>query len=124
MKLYEKKRCLNELLALLYIRTCDIHTIHGSLKNAGKASEWDIGKILKSMSKILMDSPARRETFEKSLSLMFIHCHIVVIVGTRMKIVYNFEIWPAFITFFKHLMKPPKTKLPAKGEGKSFLVLK
>ena len=26
--------------------TCGNHTIHGSLKNAGKASEWDIGKVL------------------------------------------------------------------------------
>ena len=33
----------DELPALLYIETCGIHTIHGSLKNAEKASEWDIG---------------------------------------------------------------------------------
>ena len=60
-----KKRCLNKLPSLLDIRACGIHTIHGSLKNAEKAVEWDIGKVLKSMSNILMDSPARRETFEK-----------------------------------------------------------
>ena len=34
-------------------------------KNAEKAGEWDIGKVLKSMSKILMDAPVRREAFEK-----------------------------------------------------------
>ena len=36
-----------------------------NLKNAEKAGEWDIGKVLESMFKILMDSPARREAFEK-----------------------------------------------------------
>ena len=65
LKFYEEKRCLNELPALLDIGTCSIHTIHGSLKNIKKASEWDIGKVLKSMAKIFMDSPARGETFEK-----------------------------------------------------------
>ena len=39
VKLYEEKICLNELSALLDIGTCGIHTIHGSLKNAEKASE-------------------------------------------------------------------------------------
>ena len=34
------------------------------------------------------------------------------------------EIWPAFDTFVKHLMKLPTAKQPAKVEGKSFLVLK
>ena len=65
LKLYEEKRCLNKLPALLNIGTCGIYTIYGSLKNTEKASEWDTGKVLKSMSKILMDSPARMEIFEK-----------------------------------------------------------
>ena len=65
LKLYEEKRCLNKLPALLDIGTCGIHIIHGSLKNAEKASEWDTGKVLKSMSKILVDFPARMKIFEK-----------------------------------------------------------
>ena len=36
LKLDEEKRFVNELPALLDIGTCGIHTIHGSLKNAGK----------------------------------------------------------------------------------------
>ena len=39
LKLYEEKRCLNTLPALVDIGTCGIHTIHGSLKNVEKASE-------------------------------------------------------------------------------------
>ena len=65
LKLYEEKRVLSELPALLHTGTCGIHIIPGSLKNAEKASQWDFGKVLKSLSKTLMDSPARRETFEK-----------------------------------------------------------
>ena len=64
LKLDEGKRCFNELPVLLDIGTCSIHTIHGSLKNLEKGREWNIGKVLKSMSKIFMDSTARRETFE------------------------------------------------------------
>ena len=59
LNLYEEKRCLNELPALLDIETCSIHNIHGSSKNAEKASEWDIGKVLQCISKILIDSSAR-----------------------------------------------------------------
>ena len=67
IKFYGENRCLNELPALLDIGTCGFHygSFHGSLKNTEKAIKWDIGKVLKSMSKILMNSPARRETFEK-----------------------------------------------------------
>ena len=57
--------CPFGLPAFLDIGTCGINTIHGSLKNAEKAGEWDIGKVLMSMCKIIMDSLARRESFEK-----------------------------------------------------------
>ena len=105
---------------------CGIHTIHVSLQNAEKASEWDIRKVLKSMSKILMDSLARRKTFEKITES---DVHPVTYCGHRWCKNENCshratEIWPAFNTFVKHLMKLPKAKQLAKGEGKSFLVLK
>ena len=48
LKVYEEKTCLNELPALLDIGTCGIYTIYESLRNVEKASEWDIGKVLKS----------------------------------------------------------------------------
>ena len=79
LKLNEEKRCLNELPALLDIGMCGIHTIHGSLKNAEKASKWGIGKVLWTLLQ-------EKKSLKKSLSLMFIHCHIVVIDGARMKI--------------------------------------
>ena len=113
-------------LFYLDIGTCGFHTIHQSLKNAEKASEWDIGKVLKSMSKILMDSPARRETCEKITES---DVYALLYYGHRLCKNENslhcaVEIWPAFNTFVKHLMRLPKAKQPTKGEGKSFLVLK
>ena len=90
LNLHEETRCLNELPALLDIRTCGIHTIHGSLKNTEKASEWYIGKVLKSVSEILSKTKTllqERKPLKKSLSLMLIHCHIVLIDDARMKIV-------------------------------------
>ena len=126
LNLHEETRCLNELPALLDIRTCGIHTIHGSLKNIERASEWDIGKVLKSMSKILMNPPARRETFGKITesniySLPYCSHRWYENENCLHRAV---EIWPAFNIFVEHLMKLPKAKQPAKGKGKSILVLK
>ena len=49
LKIYEQKRCLNQLPSLLDIGIWGFHTIQGSLKNSEKASECDIGKVLKSI---------------------------------------------------------------------------
>ena len=100
-----------------------VFTLLWKLKNAGKASEWDIGKILKSMSKILMDCPARKETFEKITKP---DVYPLPYCGHRWcenenHLHHAAEIWPAFNAFAKHLMK---AKQPDKREGKSFMVLK
>ena len=48
-----------QLSALLDIGICGLQTIHGSSKNVEKASACDIGKVHKSISKILeMGFPA------------------------------------------------------------------
>ena len=78
------------------------------------------------MSKILMDSPVTRETFEK-----FTESHVYPLPYCGYRWFKNenclhcaVEIRPAFSIFVKHLMKLPKAKQPVKGEGKSFLILK
>ena len=73
-----------------------------------------------------MDSPASSETFEKITES---DVYPLPYCGHRWCEPENClhraaEIWPAFNTFVKHLMKLPKAKQPAKREGKSFLVLK
>ena len=64
LDLYKNKCNLEELPTLADIGTCGLHTVHGSLKNGIKSSNWNVGKILKAMSKLLEDSPARRERYE------------------------------------------------------------
>ena len=87
-----------------------------------KQVNWILEKFISLCLKFLWTLLRDRKPLKKSLCLMFIRCHMVVIDGARMKIAV--KIWPAFNTFVKHLMKLPKAKQPAKGEGKSFLVLK
>ena len=121
MELYEEKRSVNELPALLDIGTCGLHTIHGSLKNVEKASERDIVKVLKSWSKSIMDSPVRRKTLKKSkesLSLMFIYCHIVkIICVVRLKYSQHSI---HFLTFNEAAL----SKATSRRRGESFLVEK
>ena len=88
-----------------------VFTLHGSLKNAEKESEWDIGKVYESMSKILMDFPVRREAFEKSLTVMFIHCHILVIDGAGMKIVCT-----VLLKYGQHSIRKTQNSLPKEME--------
>ena len=51
-------------LPLIDIRTCVLHTVHGSFKTDLVASGWLIENILKWMWYFLEDSPARRELYE------------------------------------------------------------
>ena len=79
-------------------------------------------KFLSLMSKILMHFPARRETFEKITES---DVYPLPYCGHRWCKNENYlhraiEIWRAFNTFVKDLMKLPKGKRPVKGEGKSF----
>ena len=67
LKIYEEKRCLNQLPALLDIGIWGFHTIRGSLKNSEKASECDIRNVLKSICKYFeMGLPTRRENLQGS----------------------------------------------------------
>ena len=86
----------NEPSALLDIGMCGTHTIQESLTNAEKASESDIGKLLKSISKILL---------KKSLTLIFIQCHCGHKWCENENCLHrSAETWPAFNTLVNHLM--------------------
>ena len=64
LELHKNQLELDELPKLADIRTCGLHTVHGSLKNGIKNSSWNIGRTLKAMTKLLDESPARREKYE------------------------------------------------------------
>ena len=120
--LHKDQRELDELPKLADIGTCGLHTVHGSLKCGLKESNWNIGKILKAMAKLLDESPARREKYEmvtESVVYPLPYC------GHRWCENENCahraeKLWPNFVKFIDYLSKLPKSQQP---HGKSFEVL-
>ena len=50
---------------IINIGLCGLHVLHGTFKVGMEAVGWDVGKVLKSMSQLFHDSPARRETYSR-----------------------------------------------------------
>ena len=123
LQLLEEKQRFNDLPSLLNIGTCGLHTIHGSLKAAVKAMDWSIGKVLKAMWKILDETPARRDIFEKITET---NVYPLPYCGHRWceneDCIHRENIWLAFKKFIKHLKMLPKSKQPG-NEGKGYVLL-
>ena len=64
LNLVRENRKDNNLQELLEIGTCGLHTVHCGLKHGGKASDWNIDKLLSAMYKIFDQSPSRRADYE------------------------------------------------------------
>ena len=126
LKEYDEKRSFNENPSLLNIGTCGLHMVHGSMKTGEKSTNLCLGKTLKAMNGVLHDTPARRETFEKITET---NTYPLPYCGHRWCenetcLQRAAQIWTSFIKFIKYLEKLPKSKQPAKGEGKQFLLLR
>ena len=65
LELIEEKRGFQNFDPLRNLGACGIHVVNGSLKCGKNESEWKMGETLKAMSKLLKDSPARRDTYVK-----------------------------------------------------------
>ena len=50
---------------IINIGSCGLHVMHGAFKAGMEAAGWNVGKVLKSMSQLFHDSPARRETYTR-----------------------------------------------------------
>ena len=61
LELMPKNRETKELSPL--IDTYRLHTVHNSLKAGIKSSRWIVGKVMKTMWKLLNESPARRKKY-------------------------------------------------------------
>ena len=65
LDIVREERKDNDLKGLLEVGTCGLHTVHGALKHGGKASGWNIDKILSAIFKIIDQSPSRRTDYER-----------------------------------------------------------
>ena len=118
LKHYQEKICFNNLPGLLDM--CGIHTIWKIWKMQKKQVNGILEKLLSLCLKFLWTLLREGKPLKKSMSLIFIHYHIVVIDGAR-----NIEIeccWNMVRsnTIVKHLTKLPKAKQPTKREGQFF----
>ena len=123
LELFSEERESDELPPLVQTGTCGLHTVHGSMKAGIKKSDLNIGKILKAVWKLLDETPARRELFEKVTETAL---YPLPYCGHRWceneDCARRAElIWPAIINFIKYLQKEPKSKQP---QGKSFQILR
>ena len=48
-KKYASLREKKELDPFMYLGTCGLHVVHGSMKAGAKVSEWELQKLLKAM---------------------------------------------------------------------------
>ena len=58
LELMAENRESEELLPVIDIRTCGLHTVQNSLKTGIKSSRWVVGKVMKAMWKLLNESSA------------------------------------------------------------------
>ena len=122
LELVNEGRCTSELPTLLNIGTCGLHTVHGSLKAGVESTDWTTGKILKSLWKLLDESPARREKYE---SITETNVYPLPYCGHRWcenEYCANRAelIWVGYVKFIKHLNSLPKSRKP---QCKSYSIL-
>ena len=67
LNLMNDMRRIKELPTIADIGLCTLHIVHGAFKTGFKkgASNWNVQGILGAMYRILKDSPARRDQYEK-----------------------------------------------------------
>ena len=122
LNLLLKKRESEELPPLRQIGTCDLHTMHGSMKAGVENSNWNLGKIIRAAWKLLHEAPAQRELFEKVTKTCIYplpncgHCWC-----ENEDCAHHAElIWPVLNKFVAYLKDQPKLKHP---QSSSFQIL-
>ena len=113
---------MDEVPRLVDIGTCGLHTVHGSLKNGIKSSDWEIGKILKAVFKLLDESPARRDIFRNVTESEVFPLPYCGYRWCENECCLNRAeaIRQCFVKFIEYLNKLVKSKQP---QGKSFSIL-
>ena len=126
-KVFEKfntAREANDDTCLADIGSCSLHIVSGSLNAGVTETSWEIDKIMKSMWKLLSDSPARREEYLKlSISgkfpLKFCATCWVENEDTAERAML---VWPDIILLINHFLSLSKSKQPKNNKSYDRLV--
>lgn len=122
LELFHQKRETLDLNQVVNTGTCGLHTIHGSLKAAIKASGWELGKVLKAMHFLLHDFPSRQDTYIKITETSTMPssycghrwCENEDACGRAS------HIWKSYVKYLKYCLSLAKSK---QTQGKRFAVL-
>lgn len=113
--LMEDRKCDSELPILVDLGSCGLHVVHGSLKSAVEATEWNILTILSSLWFLFKDSPARRQDFKNvtgtdTFPLKFCPTRWVEDIPVVKRAIM---IWPEVIKYIDSQKKLPVYKQPS-----------
>ena len=64
LKILAEKHKDEELSQLIDLGTCGLHTVHNAFKHGEKASDWQLKKLMSSMSKIFHEAPERHADYK------------------------------------------------------------
>ena len=111
---FKESREENENPTLAEIGSCSLHIISGSLNAGVTESGWEIDKVMKSMWRLLSDSPARREIyFQQSKSgkvpLQFSATRWVENEDTAERACL---VWPDIVLVINHFSTKSKSNQP------------
>ena len=128
-KVFEKfntARQANYDPCLADIGSCSLHIVSGSLNVGVTETSWEIDKIMKSMWKLLSDSPVRREEYLKlSISgkfpLKFCATCWVENEDTAER-ASRMLVWPDVILLINHFLSLSKSKQPKNNKSYDQLV--
>ena len=96
------EKCKNEeLTQLIDLGTCGLHTAHNAFKHGEKASDWQLKKLMSSMSKIFHEAPGR-------CTHRWVENHVV---AKKARV-----IWSKIIEVVSYLQQLPKNKQPGLGK--------
>ena len=71
----EERNQNDDYPALIDIRSCSFHVVHGAFKSGMQKTKWGIDGVLKAVHNVLDESPAKKEKITKVLlDLRFLHC--------------------------------------------------
>ena len=114
LKVRAEMRKNEELSQLIDLGTCGLHTAHNAFKHGEKASDWQLKKLMSSMSKIFHEARGRCAAYKTitNATITITHRWVendVVVIKARV-------IWSKIIEVVSYWQQLPKNKQPGLGK--------